>query len=258
VHSRTRPEVDRDGTLQYLRGTLQDETRLQRTNAELGSANALLADTIGMLGHDLRQPLTVLRGYLEALDEDWEQLDQDARRHLVQVAHRAADRTDDLLQDILALVNLDSASLVTHPDERLDVRPVLGEALERSRCPAEVDVAGAPYVRADPVHLRQMLVNLLSNAARYGAPPIEVRVREGEDNIELTVRDHGEGVPEEFVPSLFDRFTRASTGVAATVSGTGFGLYLVRRLARENGGDVTFHPVSPQGAEFRLVLPRGR
>ncbi len=258
VHSRTRPVLDDSGALKCLRGTLQDETELRRANAELASANGLLADTIGMLGHDLRQPLTVLRGYLEALREDWEQLDEPARRHLIEVGQRAANRTDDLLQDILALVNLDTASLVTHPDPELDVRAVLREALERSGCTAEVDLAGAPAVRADPVHLRQMLVNLLTNAARYGAPPITIRVHEEGDRVEVSVRDHGEGVPQEFLPELFDRFTRAGTGVAATMSGTGFGLYLVQRLAHANGGEVTHHSVRPHGAEFRLVLPRGR
>ena len=99
----------------------------------------------------------------------------------------------------------------------------------------EVHVDGALKAYIDPFHLRQMIANLVSNALRYGAPPVVVSVVDRDGALSLEVVDHGAGVPEEFVPHLFDRFTRATTGVAARQSGSGFGLYIVGRLAEANG-----------------------
>ncbi len=72
--------------------------------------------------------------------------------------------------------------------------------------------------------------------------------------VTISLRDHGEGVPPEFVPRLFDRFSRAATGIAATVGGTGFGLYLVRQLAHANNGDATYEPAEPTGSIFSVHL----
>ena len=72
--------------------------------------------------------------------------------------------------------------------------------------------------------------------------------------VTISLRDHGEGVPPEFVPRLFDRFSRAATGIAATVGGTGFGLYLVRQLALANNGDASYARAQPTGSVFSVHL----
>jgi signal transduction histidine kinase len=107
----------------------------------------------------------------------------------------------------------------------------------------------------DPFHLRQMVANLVSNALRYGAPPVTASVSDEGGVVALEVTDAGAGVPLDFVPHLFERFTRASTGVAAQQSGSGFGLYIVGRLAEANGCRLTYSPVTPTGSRFRLELP---
>jgi signal transduction histidine kinase len=76
------------------------------------------------------------------------------------------------------------------------------------------------------------------------------------ERVAIRVADHGEGVPAEFVPHLFDRFARAESGVATTASGTGLGLYLVRQLAQAGGLDVSYEPNPPGGAIFTLSVPR--
>ena len=108
----------------------------------------------------------------------------------------------------------------------------------------------------DPFHLRQMVANLVSNALLVRRPPVAVTVVEDGDGVSLEVTDAGEGVPKDFVPRLFDRFTRASTGTAVQQSGSGFGLYIVNRLAEANGCRLTYSPGAPSGSRFRLELPR--
>ncbi|HEY0002000.1 MAG TPA: ATP-binding protein [Actinoplanes sp.] len=109
---------------------------------------------------------------------------------------------------------------------------------------------------ADPAQLQLILGNLLTNATKYGSPPIEVTVLNAGEQVAIRVADHGEGVPPEFVPHLFDRFARADSGVATTTAGTGLGLYLVRQLAQAGGLDVGYEPHQPRGAVFTLTVPR--
>ncbi|MET0422435.1 MAG: ATP-binding protein, partial [Actinoplanes sp.] len=100
---------------------------------------------------------------------------------------------------------------------------------------------------------QQMLVNLLSNAAKYGGGATEVRILRDGDRVRVQVQDNGPGVPEEFRPRLFERLARAERD-AATVRGTGLGLYIVRGLAHANQGDVFHHPNPAGGSVFTLEL----
>ena len=105
--------------------------------------------------------------------------------------------------------------------------------------------------------LERIVTNLVTNAFRYGVPPIRVHAEQTDRHFRLTVEDEGNGVVPEFVPDLFERFTR-SEGSRATVGGTGLGLAIARSYARAHGGDLIYEDVHPHGACFRLVLPMGR
>jgi signal transduction histidine kinase len=109
-------------------------------------------------------------------------------------------------------------------------------------------------VRADPAYLDEIVVNLVENADKYGAPPITVSAHQAGDVVELTVSDHGPGVPEDFVPRLFERYTRADD-TPDHPRGSGLGLYLVDKLARACGGSVRYEPNHPHGARFIVTLP---
>ncbi|WP_433789253.1 sensor histidine kinase [Actinoplanes sp. CA-252034] len=104
-----------------------------------------------------------------------------------------------------------------------------------------------------PGHLEQILVNLLSNAAKYGGGATALRITGSDRWVHVTVEDRGPGVPEQFRDRLFDRLTRADRD-ATTVRGTGLGLYIVRGLARANDGDVHHEPGPGGGSRFILDL----
>jgi signal transduction histidine kinase len=97
-----------------------------------------------------------------------------------------------------------------------------------------------------------VLSNLLSNARKYGRPPIDVRVRPSGDRVAIEVADHGDGVPDDFRERLFREFSRADT---ATVTGTGLGLHVVRTLVEAQGGTATYAPGTDGGAVFTIELP---
>lgn len=263
VRSVGRVERDAAGAVVRVTGATQDETELRRAagdlavaNQQLSEANAALGDMIGMLGHDIRQPLQGVLGFLHVSLGQWDDAPSATLRDLVVRAERSARRIDALVHDILTLVNVDTGTLMSRP-----VRTRLSSLVEDAVAAAgpevdvEVDLSGDAEVDVDAVQVRQALVNLLANAARYGRPPVVLAA--GTDGAEawLAVTDHGDGVPEEFVGELFERFTRASSGAAVRHAGTGFGLYLVRRLAEANGGRVDYARAPGGGACFTLTLP---
>ena len=94
------------------------------------------------------------------------------------------------------------------------------------------------------------------NASRYGEAPIEVSAEQKDRHFRLSVSDHGRGVPAEFVPELFERFTRSGSSRRERTEGAGLGLAIAKSFAQAHGGDLLYEDVRPHGARFELVLPR--
>jgi two-component system sensor histidine kinase KdpD len=99
-----------------------------------------------------------------------------------------------------------------------------------------------------------VLVNLLTNATQFGAPPFEVSARRRPEGVVLAVRDHGNGIPAELVPQLFQRFTRAAATAAGGRRGAGLGLFIAAHLVRVNGGEIWYEPLAPHGACLHVRL----
>lgn len=229
----------------------------EATNAQLREAHQRVADLVAMLSHDVRQPLGVITGYTDVVTSDWDTLSDTRRRDFLARISAAARRMTVLVEDILLLTHLDAGT--SQPRRAVvDVARVLdgavGQLADDAGTITVTRAHGPLHAAVDPGHLQQMLLNLLGNATRYGDPPIDVTVTAAGDRVDVTVADHGEGIPAEFVPHLFERFTRASTGVAAAKPGTGLGLYIVEQLAHANRATVSYRPNQPSGARFTLRL----
>ncbi|MDI6102178.1 PAS domain S-box protein [Actinoplanes sp. NEAU-A12] len=236
-----------------------DAAELARHAERLEHANEQMADFIAMLTHDVRQPLTTIVSAGELLLDDWAEMADDTRRHYLRRMTIAGHRADQLVTEILTLAQLDAGALTARPAP-LDVTHAVREAVNAQAAdPHQTITVTAPdeaIAFADPVHLQLLLGNLLGNAIKYGAPPVQVSVIPDQDRVVIRISDHGEGVPAAFIPHLFERFTRAETGVATTKPGTGLGLYLVSRLAQASGATIAYQPNQPRGATFLLSLPR--
>jgi signal transduction histidine kinase len=243
----------------------QFQAELDQTNlgmlavhAELAIANQRIADLLAMLSHDIRQPLGVITSYGSLLLEDWDRLDDTDRRYDVTRIVAAASATTRLVEEMLTVIQLDSSALAAH-STAVNLRDAIAEALaatDNSR-PGTVTACDPPdlSVIVDPRHLNQMLVNLLSNALKYGSPPIEVAAARRAGTVEISVLDHGDPIPEEFHAHLFERYARADTIAARRQKGTGLGLYIVRQLAEANGGTVTHRRPERGGNCFTISLP---
>lgn len=265
VISNGNPIRDPEGAVVRITGTLQDVTEanaaarhLARVNAELRLANQLNADVIAMLGHDIRSPVAGLSGFLELLDESWDSFDESERRAMVAKTRAGAARLSAMVDRILALATVDAGGIEPRRED-LDLAEALSALAQGSGLPSVPSVvvgAGVPpTISFDRVHFDQIVGNLLTNAFRYGAEPVQVSVTHDEGTVDVVVTDAGPGVPSDQVDTLFARFSR--TGARqATARGTGFGLYLASRLAEAGGAGLSYRP--PQDGvphAFVLIVP---
>ncbi len=242
---------------------LADERTRELSNLtdQLLSANTALADAsrtkdefLASVSHELRTPLTVISGFTESMQR-FRPDDEDLGRYL-QPIDRNVRRLDALVEDLLTLVSLD-AGAATAFVEPIDLAALLRRApVELAGIPvndARIDVPDELWVDADRRHLERVLTNLLVNAKRHGAPPIEVTAeRLGRDRVEVRIRDHGPGIPADERETVFERFGRGRDQDGTT--GTGLGLTIVRDLLELGGGDVRYDD-SHNGAGFVLRLP---
>ncbi|KUL24255.1 PAS domain S-box protein [Actinoplanes awajinensis] len=224
----------------------QAAAALSERNLELEAADQLKLDMIGMLGHEINNPLSAILGYSQMLAEE---VDPASPHHrAIKIISRQADRLDEIVGEVLAMVSLDAGNIHA-VRERVSLRAEVRRALDSSGN-RDIPLLGPDAtVLFNPSHLQQMVVNLLSNAAKYAGGASALRIEPAGDRIGLRIEDTGPGVPDEFLPRLFERLARADQ-TADTIRGTGLGLYIVRSLARANNGDVRYEPHPAGGSVF--------
>ncbi len=232
---------------------------LVESNAELTQANRAVADLVAMLSHDLRVPLSVVIGYSEMALESWPKMTDDEQIEFVRKVSKAGRALHAMLDDTLTVSALDADGV---EPRRVPVRvdQAVREAIMNlpDGVPADLDLLEAATAVVDRGHLDQVLTNLLTNAVKYGAGSFEVSSREDLDTVTIRISDSGPGVPADFVPRLFDRFTRSEDARAGSQKGTGLGLYITRSLLMANAGAIHYEHTEGGGSAFCVELPRFR
>ncbi|WP_333770324.1 sensor histidine kinase [Streptomyces sp. IBSBF 2435] len=237
-----------------LRGT-DARRRTERSHAEL----------IATVAHELRSPLTSVKGFTATLLAKWERFTEDQKKLMLETVDADANRVTRLIAELLDISRIDSG--------RLEVRrqPVdLAAAVQRH---VDGHVAAGqrpdrfslrvgqplPALWADPDKIDQVLGNLLENAVRHGEGTVTIEVGPSYANGDrrstgtaVTVSDEGPGIPEESMSRVFTRFWRGSKR-----GGTGLGLYIVKGIVEAHGGTIAVGRAAGGGAEFRFILPVG-
>jgi signal transduction histidine kinase len=250
--------VQRAALLQPMRERAETAARLGEQNEQLEQANQFKVDLVGMLGHEVGNPLTSIVGYGQVGREALADGDVALALRCFEVVERNAAQIERVCADILALAQSDRGALSARR-QSCELRPQLVAAAAAQPPGRQPFVECPDDLRAlvQPDHLDQVVANLLSNADKYGGGAVRLVAEPvGDDRVAVSVVDEGPGVPPEFRDRLFERFSR-DAGAAGRASGTGLGLYITRALARANGGEVTHRAGTPSGSVFTLTLPRG-
>ncbi|HEX6487846.1 MAG TPA: HAMP domain-containing sensor histidine kinase [Candidatus Dormibacteraeota bacterium] len=237
--------------------------RHRREALEAASLERTKTDFLNLASHELRGPLTVLKGYMSTAREGhFGQLPKEFAGRMPIVQNQLA-RMEMLVEQMLETARLDAG----HPDVQrhpADLRRVVQNALpaeiiEGSGHHVEVEAPLDPvFVDIDEKRIEQVLHNLVDNALKYSATPATVKVRVSSDyeaTARVAVEDHGHGIPPDQMGKLFSRFGRLVTEENSHVPGVGLGLYLGREVARRHGGDLTAISEPGQGSTFTLSLP---
>ncbi len=252
-------------TLGALIGLALDRVRLfqaeRKARIALERADEVKTNFVALAAHELRTPMTSIHGFVTTLHHLADRLDDGQRESLQKGLLQQTQRMTTLVEQLLDLSRLDAEAIDIAP-ERVDVRAHVEEIVHLAAADlaaVRIDVPADTIALVDPNALDRIVTNLLTNAFRYGEPPVRVHAEQTDRHFRLTVEDNGSGVPPEFVPDLFERFTR-SEGSRATSggTGTGLGLAIARSYARAHGGDLVYEDTEPHGACFRLILPMGK
>ena len=233
-------------------------TEVARQSDELKTA------LLESVSHDLRTPLATIRALAGTLIDPEVPLDPADARASAAAIDAEAERLNRLVGNLLDLSRIEGGALRV-ADEAIDLEDAVmrlvtpREGVSHAR-PVDVDVPAETVVRADPILLEQILVNLLDNARRHGGPEVRIRVTAGAPDggaggaVRLTVEDAGPGVRDADLPNLFDKFYRSETRPSGG-SGTGIGLAVVRGFAAAMGGNVSARPSELGGLAVELELP---
>jgi PAS domain S-box-containing protein len=236
-----------------LRGA-QQRARLERSRAEL----------VSTVAHELRAPLTSVKGFTATLLAKWSRFSDDQKRVMLETVNADADRVTRLITELLDVSRIESGrmevrrQLVDVPERARKIiagRVASGESEDRFRLESAHDL---PETWLDADKIDQILGNLVENAVRHGAGIVTVVVRreqvsgDQQEAITVSVRDQGEGIPPEMALRVFRQFWRGKRR-----GGTGLGLYIVKGLIEAMNGEIAVARAPGGGAEFRFTLPAG-
>lgn len=212
---------------------------------------------VSAVGHELRSPLTSIRGYTSLLMNRWDRLGDDDKKRMIGQINHDAERVTRLINELLDISRLETGRLHLAP------RPTDLAALAASvvasvgggndELDATVDMDDMDEVHADPDKIEQVLTNLVENAVKYGSPvglTITGEVADGMASV--TVRDQGEGIDPSDLDHVFDRWFQREQG---RPTGTGLGLWISRGLVEAHGGTLTVGSPPDEGAAFTFTLP---
>jgi hypothetical protein len=243
------------GTVRRLTITLrsaEQRARIERTRADL----------VSTVAHELRSPLTSVKGFTATLLAKWPRFTDDQKRVMLETVNADADRVTRLITDLLDVSRIEAG--------RIEVRRELVDVAARAaKIVAGRVAAGDPPGRfkieslgqpplawLDADKIDQILANLIENAVRHGAGTvttvIESALLSGAPAIAVSVRDQGPGIAPEFAPSVFRQFWRGKRR-----GGAGLGLFIVKGLVEVHGGAIAVAQAPGGGAEFRFTMPAG-
>ncbi|MFN2290985.1 MAG: sensor histidine kinase [Anaerolineae bacterium] len=229
--------------------------------SRLEQTEAMRRDLIGNVAHELRTPLSTIKGYMEGLIDGV----LPAEAATFQQVHREADRLQRLVHDLQQLSRVESGSLALdmEPTAVAHLAAAVVKRLERQFADKEVGLEvdlpqNLAPVRADEDRIGQVMLNLVGNALQYTPPggQVQVRARQIGHSVRIEVEDTGIGIAAEHLPHLFERFYRVEASPSRVAGGSGIGLTIAKHLVEAHGGEISASsPGLGEGATFAFTLP---
>ncbi|MFW6113667.1 MAG: ATP-binding protein, partial [Actinomycetota bacterium] len=233
---------------------------LEEANRRLREMDTLKTELVGIVGHELRSPLTIIYSYVAALKDHWEKMTDERKMECVEHVLGECNRLNRMVENVLDMSRIESEHIFLNKQHGDLVAVLEDVSREIAMAPGSLPVLlntprGRLEMVADWDKIKEVVINLLDNAFRFSPPGSKVNVTAGmmDGDVVVKVEDQGPGVPVEDRDRLFDKFTqRKSRGME---QGLGLGLYIVRTFVEAHGGEVWLEDSENKGAVFAFSLP---
>jgi PAS domain S-box-containing protein len=228
----------------------------------LRKLDLMKSEFVANVSHELKTPLTSIKAYTEAL---LDMATEEQMKAFLKVIDEESDRLLFLINDLLNVSRIQSGKIKMHYT-LIQPRVIVDEILNISKINSEkhklvLDIAsGLPDMMLDREKLKEVMINLISNAIKYSPTGGEVnlRMKMDESNLRIEVQDHGIGIPKEHQSKLFEAFYRVDSSHTASIPGTGLGLTIVKAIVEHHGGRCWFESEVGKGTTFFLLIPARR
>jgi signal transduction histidine kinase len=222
------------------------------------SSDARTIELIATVSHEIRSPLTTIKGFTKTLIDRWDRLDDDMKQDMLRAINEDADRVNRLLTELLDVSRLEAGKLSLHlrPIEMRGFATLAVTEFEKRSDAHVVRLAPGAPVEAigDPDKLRQVLANFIENAIKYtDGGTITVTCTGESDRVRVAVTDEGQGIPTRYLPLVFEKFSRQE--LPGSPTGTGLGLYISKGLVEAQDGKIGVTSVEGSGSTFWFDLP---
>jgi signal transduction histidine kinase len=223
-----------------------------------GDRDAKTVELIATVSHEIRSPLTTIKGFTKTLIDRWDRLPDETKRDMLIAINSDADRVTRLLNELLDVSRLEAGRLTLHR-RPLDLRELAMHTIEgladrSARHVVRLAEGESVFVQGDPDKLRQVVTNFIENSLKYTEEgTVTVQITRSDDSGRLAVSDEGAGIPLRRQGQLFDKFTR--NDVPGSPSGTGLGLYICKGLIEAHGGRIGVTSSEGKGSTFWFEIP---
>jgi two-component system phosphate regulon sensor histidine kinase PhoR len=256
VHGARLSRDKQDGTVDGIVLVLHDMTRLK-------ALEDMRRDFVANVSHELKTPITTIKGYLETL-LDGTLKEADTAERFVRIAAKNTDRLNAILDDLLSLSRLEQQNGGLKGVEECSLENIAAGAVQnclpkatQKKISLKLECGEVFRAEVNPLLIEQALTNLIDNAVKYSetGSSVHITLEHRNEQIALSVKDHGIGIPREDLSRVFERFYRVDKARSRDLGGTGLGLAIVKHIALVHGGRVEAESTPGEGSSFTIILP---
>jgi len=240
------------------------EEKIKQQNIQLRRLNRIKSEFLNITSHELRTPMTAMKGYIQMLLNQTLGGLTDEQQKALDIVLQNTNRLNNLIQDILDTSLLESGSMKFSP-EKTDMNQLMKETAEAMQPSVDIkgltinlDVEkGIPELVIDQDRIKQVMMNLVNNAIKFSADEsvINVRAKKQEENVLVEIQDYGKGIPKNKQKKVFEMFYQVDSGMDRSFEGTGLGLSISRGIVLGHGGKIWVESKLGKGSIFRFMLP---
>ena len=214
---------------------------------------------ISTVSHEMRTPLTSIRGFSQTLLSSWDKLDEDSKKRFVKIIEEQSGRLINLVENILTVSRINSDKpLLREVDINITIDKVIQLLSVKDKTHKIIRnySKNLPPANLDEDKFQQIMTNLIDNAEKYSPADSEIKITTllNNDKIEIFVKDEGVGIKEEDVPKIFDKFVRLENHLTSTTQGNGLGLYITKKLVELMNGEIQVESLPDKGTTFKVIF----